>query len=73
MKKWQIKRKSSIGQQLITVWDSKQNKFVKEIAYGEPNFIATTEEAKQKLNSLKSIQRIPVPIKWIRLYECVGC
>jgi hypothetical protein len=71
-RKWQIKRKSNIGQQLETVLDNESQKWIKETAYGEPNFELPIEEARQKLANLKAITRMPVPIKWIRLYEIGG-
>lgn len=69
LRKWQIRRMSSIGQQLVTAYDVKNEEWVKESAYGEPNFEATEEEAKQILAELKADARMPVPIKWIRLYR----
>jgi len=72
MKNWQIKRKSNIGQRLETAWDDKQQKFINEISYGNPSFTCSTEEAKDKLKVIKSNQRIPTPIKWVRLYEVIG-
>jgi len=68
MKTYQIRRKSRIGQQIETAYDKENQKWVKEIAYAEPNFQATPEEAKKLLAELKDGFRG----KWIRLYIVDG-
>lgn len=69
MRKWQIKKKSPIGQQLIHAYDSATQKWIQETAYGEPCFYATVEEARQKLANFKANSR---NLKWMRLYEISG-
>jgi len=72
MKSWQIKRRKSIGQQLTEAWNPRTERWEIETQYGEPSFIATRERAKQILKEIKEDQRMPVPVKWVRLYHVVG-
>ncbi len=63
-KKWLIKKKSAIGQQIETVWD--KDRFVEQKHYSHGEFSATRIEANRLLEELKSRGRM---YKWIRLYE----
>jgi hypothetical protein len=69
MKKYQIRKQVSIGQQLIYCWDVEQKKWVKYEHYSSAVFLETPENARKITADLKADGR---NFKYIRLYEVIG-
>jgi len=67
--KWKIKIRWDFGQQRVEAWDNEKQKFIPEINYIEPCFIATRDEARKILKHLKSHTR---NYKWIKLYNFIS-